>query len=189
VVRTSLLASVVGAHAFQATRWTVAGEVPRPTGNHHPSIAPYGAFACADGMIQVAVANEAQWRRFAPVAGIDPDDERFAANPLRVAHRSELIAAIEKALTAAGRAHWLGLLEQAGVPAGSIRTIDEVYRWEQTRSQGLVIDVDHPVLGRIELPGPPLRFDGEPPRRHAPPPLLGQHNAEVLAWLDELDKT
>jgi crotonobetainyl-CoA:carnitine CoA-transferase CaiB-like acyl-CoA transferase len=123
------------------------------------------------------------------VAGIDPADERFAANPLRVAHAGELIAAIEKALGTADRAHWLELLASAGVPAGSIRTIDEVYEWEQTRSQGLVIEVDHPELGQIELPGPPLRFDGEPPARHAPPPLLGQHNTEVLAWLDELDNT
>jgi crotonobetainyl-CoA:carnitine CoA-transferase CaiB-like acyl-CoA transferase len=62
-----------------------------------------------------------------------------------------------------------------------------VYEWEQTRSQGLVIEVDHPRLGPIELPGPPLRFDGAPPREHTAPPLLGEHNAAVLAWLDEID--
>jgi crotonobetainyl-CoA:carnitine CoA-transferase CaiB-like acyl-CoA transferase len=185
VVRTSLLASVVGAHAFQGTRWTVAGEVPGATGNHHPSIAPYGTFSCADALIQVGVANESQWRRFAPVVGIDPADRRFAENRLRVARRDELTAEIEQALARAGRAHWLGLLDQAGVPAGSIRTIDEVYQWDQTRSQGLVISVDHPVLGRIELPGPSLRFDGAPPREHAAPPALGQHDAAVRAWLDE----
>jgi len=71
------------------------------------------------------------------------------------------------------------------VPAGSIRAMDEVYEWEQTRSQGLVISVDHPVLGRIELPGPSLRFDGAAPREHLPPPVLGQHDAAVRAWLDE----
>jgi crotonobetainyl-CoA:carnitine CoA-transferase CaiB-like acyl-CoA transferase len=185
VVRTSLLASIVGAHAFQGTRWTVAREVPVATGNHHPSIVPYGAFRCADGMIQVAVANEGQWRRFAPVVGIDPADRRFAENQLRVAWSGELIAEIERALAAGGRAHWLALLAQAGVPAGSIRAIDEVYEWDQTRSQGLVISVDHQVLGRIELPGPALRFDGVAPRDHAPPPVLGQHDAAVRAWLDE----
>ncbi len=185
VVRTSLLASVVGAHAFQGTRWTVAREVPVATGNHHPSIAPYGAFRCADGMIQVGVANEGQWRRFAPVVGIDPADGRFAGNQLRVARRAELNTEIERALARGGRAHWLALLAQAGVPAGSIRAIDEVYEWDQTRSQGLVISVDHLALGRIELPGPALRFDGAAPRDHAPPPVLGQHDAAVRAWLDE----
>jgi crotonobetainyl-CoA:carnitine CoA-transferase CaiB-like acyl-CoA transferase len=185
VVRTSLLASIVGAHAFQGTRWTVAREVPVAAGNHHPSIVPYGAFRCADGMIQVAVANEGQWRRFAPVVGIDPADGRFAENQLRVARRAELITEIERALAGGGRAHWLALLARAGVPAGSIRAIDEVYEWDQTRSQGLVISVDHQVLGRIELPGPALRFDGVAPRDHAPPPVLGQHDAAVRAWLDE----
>jgi crotonobetainyl-CoA:carnitine CoA-transferase CaiB-like acyl-CoA transferase len=183
VVRTSLLASVVSAHAFQGTRWTVAGEVPHATGNHHPAIAPYGTFRCGDGMIQVAVANEAQWRRFAPVLGLDPDDGRFARNEQRVTRRPELIAEIERALAARGRDEWLPLLAGAGIPAGSIRDISEVYEWPQTRSQGLVISVDHPVLGEIELPGPVLRFDGQAPRAHAAPPLLGQHDAAVRDWL------
>jgi crotonobetainyl-CoA:carnitine CoA-transferase CaiB-like acyl-CoA transferase len=185
VVRTSLLASVVGAHAFQGTRWTVARQVPAATGNHHPAIAPYGTFRCRDGMIQVAVANEQQWQRFAPVAGLDPADTRFARNELRVTRRDELIAEIEQALLREDRAHWLPLLAEAGIPAGSIRSIDEVYEWPQTRSQGLVIGVDHPTLGEIELPGPVLRFDGEPPRQHTAPPLLGQHDDAIREWLAE----
>jgi crotonobetainyl-CoA:carnitine CoA-transferase CaiB-like acyl-CoA transferase len=189
VVRTSLLASVVGAHAFQGTRWTIAGQVPAATGNQHPAIAPYGTFRCRDGMLQVAVANEQQWQRFAPIAGLDPADTRFARNELRVTRREELIAEIELALLRADRAHWLALLAQAGVPAGSIRSIDEVYQWAQTRSQGLVIAVDHPTLGEIELPGPVLRFDGEPPRQHAAPPLLGQHDAAIREWLAGPDTT
>ncbi len=189
VVRTSLLASVVGAHAFQGTRWTVAREVPHMTGNHHPSIAPYGTFRCADGLIQIAVANDQQWRRFAAIAEMDPDDERFAANRARVSRRHELTAEIERRLAAAGGAHWLARLADAGIPAGLIRTIDEVYEWAQTRSQGLVIPVEHPVLGRIELPGPSLRFDepDQPRGPDAPPPLLGQHDASVRSWLDEMD--
>jgi len=74
-----------------------------------------------------------------------------------------------------------------------VRTLDRVYEWEQTRSQGLVIDVDHPVLGRIELPGPPLRFDDNAHAggrtEHLPPPALGEHDASVRAWLDALDAT
>lgn len=187
VVRTSLLASVVGAQAYQATRWTVAREVPRITGNHHPSIAPYGAFRCADGLIQICVANEQQWRRFAAIAGMDAEDERFAVNRSRVSRRDELIAEIERQLAGHTRQHWLGLLAEAGIPAGCIRTIDEVYEWEQTRSQGLLMAVDHPVLGRIELPGPALRFDDEKHSQAVPPPRLGQHDASVRAWLDEMD--
>jgi crotonobetainyl-CoA:carnitine CoA-transferase CaiB-like acyl-CoA transferase len=187
VIRTSLLASVVGAHAYQATRWTVAGEVPTAIGNDHPSIAPYGSYHCADGLLQVGVANQGLWRRFAPVVGIDPDDVRFASGADRSRNRAELGVLIEKAFVGGTREHWLALLGEVGVPAGAIRSIDEVYEWDQTRSQGLVIGVEHPVLGRIELPGPPLRFDDGEPREHTAPPELGQHTRDVLAWLDEVD--
>ncbi|MEO3783454.1 CoA transferase [Actinocorallia sp. B10E7] len=187
VVRTSLLASVVGAHGFQGTRWTVAGEVPESLGNDHPSLAPYGTFRCADGLLQIGVANQSIWRRFAPVVGLDPDDPRFAELPDRTRRRPELTAEIEKTLAAEPRAVWLERFAGAGVPAGSIRSLDEVYDWEQTRSQGLVVTVDHPELGEIELPGPALRFDGHR-FEHTPPPLLGEHDASVRAWLDEQDE-
>ncbi|MDA2806080.1 CaiB/BaiF CoA transferase family protein [Nocardiopsis suaedae] len=198
IVRTSLLSSIVGVHAFQGTRWTVAGEVPRAMGNHHPSIAPYGAFACADGVLQVSVASEGQWDRFAALVGLEPGDSRFASNADRVANREELTAELERRFKEDGRDRWLERLTGIGIPCGALRTIDEVYEWEQTRSQGLVIEVDHPGLGRIELPGPAIRFDPDgaaedepagdgrtaPTGGHRPPPMLGQHTAAVLAWLD-----
>jgi crotonobetainyl-CoA:carnitine CoA-transferase CaiB-like acyl-CoA transferase len=187
VVRTSLLAGVVGAHAYQGTRWTVAREVPESIGNDHPSIAPYGTFQCKDGALQLGVANQNLWRRFAAIVGLDPDDERFATIRDRSARRAELTETIERALAADTRAGWLARFAEAGIPVGAIRTIDEVYEWDQTRSQDLVIEVDHPQLGRVELPGSPLRFDGAPARAHTAPPLLGQHTESVLAWLDSLD--
>ena len=187
VVRTSLLAAIVGVHSFQGTRWTVAHEVPEGPGNHHPSIAPYGLFHAADGPIQIAVGSEAQWQVFAPIVGVDPADPRYATNRDRVAHRDSLLATIDSALAAESSAAWLERLDDLGIPAGRVRSLDQVYDWEQTRSQGLVITVDHPVLGRIDLPGPPLRFDDH---RHAggrethlPPPALGQHDDEVRVWL------
>ena len=183
VVRTSLLAASVGAHAFQGTRYTVAGQVGRAQGNHHPSISPYGAFACRDGMVQVAVGSEALWRLFAPVVGIDPAADPFGTNQSRVAHRDELTARIEQAFGAEPVAHWLAALAAAGVPAGAVRSLDQVYDWDQTRSQGLLIEVEHPVLGSITLPGPPLRFDGADQPEHASPPTLGQHDEAVRGWL------
>ncbi|MDP9396272.1 MAG: CoA transferase, partial [Actinomycetota bacterium] len=87
VVRTSLLAAIVGVHAFQGTRWTVAHEVPTATGNHHPSITPYGLFRCADGLVQIAVGSEGLWQRFAPAFGIAPDTPGFATNAERVGNR------------------------------------------------------------------------------------------------------
>ncbi len=188
-VHTSLLAAVVGVHAYQGTRWTVAGEVPTAIGNQHPSISPYGLFHTADAPIQVACGSEGLWRAFAPIVGLAPDDARFATNPLRVAGRDELTTLIEQALSAHGSEHWLPVLASAGIPAGKVRTIDDVYTWDQTRSQGLVVEVEHPSAGKVELPGPPVRFDDLPyaggRETHLPPPRLGEHNAAVAAWLDE----
>ncbi|MFG1683024.1 CaiB/BaiF CoA transferase family protein [Nonomuraea sp. NPDC049269] len=194
VVRTSLLAAVTGVHSYHGTAWTVGGQVPGANGNHHASIAPYGAFHCADGMLQIAAANDGQWKKVAALLDIDPNMAKYATNRERFAHRDELIADMEKALAAHDRGHWLARLGEAGVPAGAIRSIDEVYSWDQTRSQGLVIEVDHPVLGRIELPGPPLRFEDGPAENgpengpevvHTAPPALGQDGDAVLGWLEE----
>ncbi|MET7464789.1 CoA transferase [Nonomuraea sp. NPDC005501] len=185
VVRTSLLAAVAGVHSYHGTAWTVGGKVPAAAGNHHVSIAPYGSFRCADGVLQIAAANDGQWRKVAALLGIDPGEPRYASNRERWAHREELIADMERALAAHDRGHWLARLAEVGVPAGAIRSLDEVYTWDQTRSQGLLVEVEHPVLGRIELPGPPLRFEGLEAVRHRPPPALGGDGDAVLAWLEE----
>jgi crotonobetainyl-CoA:carnitine CoA-transferase CaiB-like acyl-CoA transferase len=187
VVRTSLLASIVGVHAFQGTRYTVAGEVPRAQGNHHPSLAPYGSFRCSDAIVQVAVGSEGLWRAFAPLVGLDPADPRFAVNRDRVRRREELIDEINAAFAERKVDDVLAQLDAAGVPAGEVRTLDRVYEWDQTRSQGLLVDVEHATLGRVTLPGPPLRFDGVDTSVHQAPPTLGQHNASVRRWLDEQD--
>ena len=186
VVRTSLLAAIVGVHAFQGTRYTVAGEVGRAQGNHHPSIAPYGLFHCADGAVQISVGSEGLWQRFCSafaldVAGLDTNAER-------VAHRDRLISLVEEAFAGYTSEALLAKLAEVGVPAGRVRTLDEVYAWDQTASQGLIIDVDHATLGSLRLPGPPLRFfaDDEEttPRDHRPPPTLDQHGPAIRAWLD-----
>ncbi|MDQ4213609.1 CoA transferase [Microbacterium capsulatum] len=188
VVRTSLLSSLVGVLAFQATRWTVGGDSPHAIGNQHPSIAPYGAFRCADGVVQISVGSDPLWRTFAPLIGVDPEEERWATNGRRVADRDALIAHIEGVFAASTRAELLASLGAAGIPAGTVRTVDEVFEWDQARSQGLALGVHHEVLGDLTLQGGPLRmfdFDGtETGRvRHDAPPLLGEHTEAVREWL------
>jgi crotonobetainyl-CoA:carnitine CoA-transferase CaiB-like acyl-CoA transferase len=182
-VRTSLLAGVVGVHAFQGTMWTVGGVVPRATGAHHASIAPYGMYAAADAPLQVACANEKLWLLFAGLLGLDVTDPRFATNADRVAHRDELTRAVEEVLVTRDAEHWLAELARLGVPAGKVRTVDDVYAWEQTRSQHLLLEVEHPAHGTLTLPGSPLRLDDQPwsggRRHHLPPPLLGEHTEAV----------
>jgi crotonobetainyl-CoA:carnitine CoA-transferase CaiB-like acyl-CoA transferase len=187
VVRTSLLAGVVGVHAYQGTRWTVGHEVPGLSGSHHAAIAPYGMYRTATAPVQVACGSEGLWRALAGALGLDPEESRFATNLDRVTHRDELTEAIEAVLLTAPAEHWLQLLADAGVPAGKVRTLDDVYAWEQTLSQHLLLEVEHPRLGPVRLPGPPLRFDDNDfaggRRKHLPPPSLGQHDEEIRAWL------
>ncbi|TAM91463.1 MAG: CoA transferase [Jatrophihabitans sp.] len=181
VVRTSLLAAIIGVHAFQGTRYTVAGEIPRQTGQHHPSICPYGLFTSADGPVQISVGSDGLWRRFAPVFGLDR--EHWSTNPQRVADRDAVIAAVDAAFSTWRSADLLARLAEIGVPAGKVRNLEEVYTWDQVLSQGLLVDVEHAALGTISLPGPPLRFDGAEPVHHAAPPTLDQHGAAIRRWL------
>lgn len=191
VVRTSLLAAIVGVHAFQGTRYTVAGEVGHGQGNHHPSIAPYGLFHARDGIVQLACGSEGLWQRLCAAFGLDPATPGMATNRERVVNRDRVIELLDGAFRTLDVDVLLARLAEAGVPAGEVRTLDRVYDWDQTRSQGLVIDVDHPVLGAISLPGPPIRLDDNAfaggREVHAHPPGLGEHNESVRAWLAEQD--
>ena len=80
-----------------------------------------------------------------------------------------------------GAEHWLAAFAENGIPAGEVKTLDKVYATPQVRQQGLVVEVDHPTLGRLELPGPPLRFSASAPVEHTAPPTLGQHSEEIRA--------
>ncbi len=188
VVRTSLLAGMVGVHAFQGTRWTVAGEVPGLAGSHHPAIAPYGLFETGTAPIQIACGSEGQWRKLCAALELDAEDARFATNELRVEHRAALVALLEAHFATDPAEHWLALLDQAGIPSGKVRTLDDVYGWEQTVSQGLLLGVEHSTQGSLTLPGSPLRLDDNAHSGgrsvHLAPPTLGQHNAAIRAWLD-----
>ncbi|CAN5847642.1 CoA transferase [soil metagenome] len=183
-VYSSLLGGMVAIHTFQGTRWLVAGHVPETGGNRHPSIQPYGAFRCADGRVNVAVGSEGLWRRFAPLVDLDPEDERFVTNGDRVARVDELEALIEQAFSSGGVEDWLQQLDDAGVPAGRIAGLDDVYRSPQVAHLGLIDEVDHPTLGHIQLPGSPLSYSGSASATSLPPPLLGEHNDEGWATQD-----
>ena len=188
VVRTSLLAGMIGVHAFQGTRWTVAGEVPGLAGDHHPSIAPYGMFETATAPVQIACGSENLWRALCGALGWDPADPVFATNPDRVAHRDALVARIEALFAGHPAEHWLELLAEAGVPSGKVRSMDDVYTWDQVLSQGLLLTVEHATRGELRLPGSPIRFDDNPfsggRAEHLPPPTLDQHGAAIREWLD-----
>ena len=178
-VSTSLLAGQIGLHTFQGTRYLVAGEVPPPSGNHHPTVCPYGVFDVGDGAIVLAIGNDAIWSRFAPLVGVDADDPRFATNADRLAHAAELFELMERVLTTASVREWMDRLSDAGIPAGELKRLDAVYASEQVRQQNLVWTADHSTLGRIDLPGSPLRYSRSNVSLRRAPPTLGEHTAEV----------
>ena len=115
----------------------------------------------------------------------------MATNSDRVGNREAVIALLEGAFAEISAEELLARLAKVGIPAGKVRAIDEVYGWDQTISQGLLVDVEHATLGRLSLPGPPLRFfdvrpDGETEttrREHTAPPVLGADGAAIRAWL------
>lgn len=114
----------------------------------------------------------------------------MATNPERVENHKQVLEMVEDAFGAYTSDELLIELDRIGVPAGRVRTISEVYEWEQTKSQRLLIDVDHRTLGTITLPGPPLRFfdsDGTEvtETRHTAPPVLGADTDTVMSWLKE----
>jgi crotonobetainyl-CoA:carnitine CoA-transferase CaiB-like acyl-CoA transferase len=182
-VTTSLLAGQVGIHTFQATRYLIAGQVPGASGNHHPTVAPYGVFDAADGPLVIAVGNDDIWRRFAPLAGLDPADSRFATNALRLGNLPELEQIMKAALAQRPVAHWLHRLRQAGVPAGELKTLDRVYDSEQARAENLIWEVAHPQLGGIRLPGHPVHYSRSTVMPGLPPPALGEHTEDLRAVL------
>jgi len=179
-VTTSLLASAVAVHAYQGTRWTIGGEIPVPGGNRHATISPYGAFTCSDGFVNIAVGSEGLWRRFAPLVGLAVDDPRYATNHDRVTNWDGLEAEINAALRTDTVETWMARFDTAGVPAGRIRTMDQVYAWEQVEHLGLIDRVDHPAVGPLELPGSPVRWSRSGHRPATPPPRLGEHTEELL---------
>jgi crotonobetainyl-CoA:carnitine CoA-transferase CaiB-like acyl-CoA transferase len=168
------------------------GHVPGRAGNAHANIVPYQVFEVAPDVqgqaqhIILAVGNDGQFAKFCTVAG-HPEwfgDPRFAKNQDRVRHRAVLVPLLEAVMRTRSKADWLGALEAAKVPCGPINNLAEVFADEHVRSRGMVQRWQHPLADAVDLVASPLRLSATPVRNDLPPPLLGQHTAEVLSdWL------
>ena len=172
--------------ANQAANHLVGGMVPTRMGNAHPNIVPYQDFPTADGDMILAIGNDGQFAKFCAIAGHPQwaSDARFASNPQRVRHRAELIPLLRQATVSRTTRDWIAALEPAGVPCGPINRLDQVFADPQAQARGLRIDLPHPRAGSVPLVANPIRMSATPPQYLRPPPLLGEHTAEVLAeWL------
>ncbi|MCE2542248.1 MAG: CoA transferase [Acidobacteria bacterium] len=181
-VDTSLVEAGVALSVWEATEYFSSGRAPQPMGSAHRMSAPYQAVACADGYVTIGAANDRLFERLCRLLGhpewtSDPD---YADDTARVANRQALAELIEVVTRTRARAHWLALFEEHGVPCGPINTYAEVFQDEQISARDMVLETDHPTLGRLRTLGSPLKMSRTPPRPGRPAPLLGQHTDEVL---------
>jgi formyl-CoA transferase len=182
-VHTSLLESQLFLLDFQASRWLMAGEVAGQTGNNHPTIAPSSAYPTADGYINIAASWPAQWKKMCEVMGrtdwLENPDWRSSRG--RVSNRDSLNAAIAEETRTRPSAHWVELLETAGIPCGPIYTIDEAFADPQVKHLGVAAPVDHPRLGKTRMVASPLNVSGADKSLRGPAPIRPDHTDEVLA--------
>jgi crotonobetainyl-CoA:carnitine CoA-transferase CaiB-like acyl-CoA transferase len=178
-----LLDVQVACLANQAMNYLVSGSVPRRTGNAHPNLVPYQDFPTSDGYVVIAVGNDAQFARLCLAMGLTElaGDPSFASNKSRVANRRELIGKLSAVTVTHPTAHWIGALENVGVPAGPINSLEAVFDDPQVRARNMRIDLPHPVAGRVSLVANPLRLSETPVTYRSAPPTLGAQTREVLA--------
>ena len=181
----ALLDTQVAWLANQNMNYLIGGEVPERLGNAHPNVVPYQPFPTRDGHLILACGNDTQFAKFCAAAGIPEvaSDPRFIDNAARLANRDACSAALAPALKKKTTAEWIALLESIGVPGGPINRLDEVYADPQVRHRGLKIELPHPLSGTVPLVANPIKYSRTPLRYNTPPPLLGEHTAEVLTGL------
>lgn len=181
-VEVALLDSVVAALANQATGFLVTGEEPPRLGNAHPSIVPYDLFTTADGHLILAVGNDAQFARCCAVLGFPEvaEDERFRRNSDRVTHRVALTELLGARLRGASTAHWLAAMEAAGVPAGPVHSLREVFADPQVVHRGMRLELNDEHFGRVPGVAAPIRLSHSPVASMRAPPALGAHTRQLL---------
>jgi formyl-CoA transferase len=197
-IDTSLLEAEVASLINVGSNYLVGGKVPTRWGNAHPNIVPYQNFQTADGYLVIGVASEVIWKRFCEAIGQRDliNDPRFADNSKRVENRRELIAILSKTFLQRRNDAWFKLLTDAEVPCAPVQTIDQVFQAPQVLQRDMLIESDHPTAGKVRMAGIPVKFSVTPASVRMPPPLLGEHNDEILeSWLglsadsiDELKK-
>jgi len=180
-VEVGLLEAAVSMLVNQASNALVGGVVPRPAGNDHPNIAPYGPVPCADTELVLGAGNDAQFVALCRAVAVTPEPG-WETNAGRVADRVALQAALSAALGVRTAHEWVPLLAAAGVPCAPVQDLQAVQHDPQVVATGMLQEVDHPA-GPVRVVGSPYRLDEQRPRVRRPPPLLGQHTAEVLSAL------
>ena len=181
-VRTSLLEAQIAMLDFQAERWLLHQDVPQQAGNNHPTGIPTGVFATSDGHINIAATGDAIYKRFCTVMQREDwlADERYATPRQRSVNRDAMNAEIEAITRTRSSEEWIAAFNEAGVPAGYIYSIDEVFADPQVRHLQMAAPARHGKLGDIELVAQPIKLSATPFKVRRATPELGEHTDEVL---------
>lgn len=182
-VEVNLMSSLLGALTNQLGGYLATGTPPAPMGNQHPSITPYETLRCADASLAVAVGNDAQFTTFSQILGLAElaTDERFSTNKARVAHRAELVARLEEALAHGSAAEWQQRLQAAGIACSPVNDLAEAVRYAESLGLRPLSTPDGSEQPQARTP---IEFSDSDTARPTAPPELGEHNAEIRAWLD-----
>ena len=181
IIEVGLLEAAVSMLVNQASNALIGGTVPRPAGNDHPNIAPYGPVPCADRPLVIGAGNDGQFAALCAAIGLTPDPA-WGTNRGRVADRAALMSALARVLTTRPAADWVGVLSAAGVPCAPVQDLSALPDDPQVVATGLIQELDHPA-GAVRVVGSPYVVDGVRPRVRRAPPTLGQHTREVLTAL------
>ena len=181
----ALLDAQVSWLSYVGENYLVSNEVPERLGSHHPNIVPYQVFEAQDGLMVLAVGNDAQFKRFCTFAGIAEiaEDERFTTNGGRVTNRETITSILADIIKTKPINHWVDGLIGVNVPCSPINTIDQVFANPQVEAREMKIEMEHPLAsnGKVDLIGSPIKLSASPVSYRHPPPMLGQHTDEILA--------
>jgi crotonobetainyl-CoA:carnitine CoA-transferase CaiB-like acyl-CoA transferase len=181
----SLLASSVALLPDPASYYFSTGVAPKRVGNRNPNVTPAEAFKAADGFVNVVILNPEQYEKFCRTLGDEGlvTESRFASNDARIANHPDFKARVEAALSRRTVDEWVQRLVSAGIAAGPIYELDQVFEDAQVRHMGMVREVEQPGLGTVRMLGFPFAVGGQRPAFRRPAPRLGEHTREVLAEL------
>ena len=181
-IDTSLLEAGIALSVWESAQFFAEGVTPEPLGSAHRMFAPYQAIRCADGYITLGAANDRLFQWTCELLG-HPEwghDPAYANDTRRVRNRAALVAQIEEITITQTRDYWLAQFDAAGIPCGPINNYAEAFADPQIHAREMVVEVDHPSLGTLRMPGPPVKMSETPPRATRRAPLLGEHTREVL---------
>ena len=181
-VDTSLLEAGIAYTIWESALYFAEGEIPGPLGSAHRVSAPYQALRTADGYINIGAATQATWEQFCRALGLENliEDPKFKIPGDRKVRETELAELLESTLSRESTAYWLELLDKAGVVAGPIYNMEQVYHDPQVQAREMLIDLDDPELGILHNIGIPVKLSATPGRIRRRAPALGEHSVEVL---------